>query len=668
MDVLGTQFFKINSINKLVLYFIFVTFVALSAFRIFLLIHYSERIVSTGDALYMLIQGARVDLVLMGYVYLIPFLVSVFLADNKLSGYIAFVIKLWLVMAFTTLIFMEVITPEFIAEYDVRPNRLFLDYLKYPGEVSSMLWAGYKGAILLGLAGLYISLKVAFNWVKNVPSHASYSSIFVRVPVFFLAIVIGFLSIRSSLQHRPFNPSMVYFSNDNLVNTLILNSSYSLLYSAYNSREDRDTSQLYGAMPENEIIDYVRSNMNVNSDDFISSKYPTLAKHRASYRGKPKNIVILLQESLGSRYVGSLGGEDLTPNLDRLMQEGWAFTQLHATGTRSVRGIEAVITGFNPTPARSVVKLEKSQTGFFTIASLLKSRGYQTQFIYGGESHFDNMKSFFLGNGFSNIHDLPVFDHPHFVGSWGASDEDLYNEAHKELSRMYKTGKPFFSLVFTTTNHTPFEYPDTCMKLNDSNSSEDTRKGTRENAIRYSDCALGKFFEKAKKADYWQNTLFLVVADHDSRAFGSSLIPIEHFEIPALILGKDIVARRDERLSSQIDLPPTLLSLAGIDASYPMTGFDLTHDIPESKQRALMQYGENFAWMDRELITVFQPGKIVKVFKHNGHQLQTELSLTDTLKKMKVKPAKAQALFGGLAYQKGLYDFIDLKGGEVIQH
>ncbi len=137
----------------------------------------------------------------------------------------------------------------------------------------------------------------------------------------------------------------------------------------------------------------------------------------------------------------------------------WSLDNLYATGTRSVRGIEAVTTGFFPTPSRSTVKLTKSQSNFFSIADVLKQNGYITQFIYGGESHFDNMKSFFLGNGFTDIQDLPTFDSPSFVGSWGASDEDLYDKAHQQFSMMQQQNKPFFSLVFTSSNHSPFEYP-----------------------------------------------------------------------------------------------------------------------------------------------------------------------------------------------------------------
>lgn len=178
--------------------------------------------------------------------------------------------------------------------------------------------------------------------------------------------------------------------------------------------------------------------------------------------------------------------------MDKLINEGWAFTRMYATGTRSVRGIEAVTTGFSPTPARSVVKLGKSQNNFFSIAGLLKTQQYHTQFIYGGESHFDNMKSFFLGNGFVDMQDLPTFSNPKFVGSWGASDEDLFNKADEQFTQMAKEGKPFFSLVFTSSNHSPFEYPDGVI------TQYNEPKQTVENAVKYADYALGQFVEKAK--------------------------------------------------------------------------------------------------------------------------------------------------------------------------
>jgi phosphoglycerol transferase MdoB-like AlkP superfamily enzyme len=268
-----------------------------------------------------------------------------------------------------------------------------------------------------------------------------------------------------------------------------------------------------------------------------------------------------------------------------------------------VRGIEAVISGYAPTPAQSVVKLSLAQKNFFTIASLLSEKGYLTEFIYGGESHFDNMRGFFTNNGFSHVVDQKDFVKPEFVGSWGVSDEDLLNRTHEQLLAHHASGKPFFTLAFTSSNHAPFEFPDGRIEL------FDKVKATENNAVKYTDYALGEFFKKAKASPYYQDTLFLVVADHDIRVRGDDLVPVKHFHIPALILGADIQARKISTVASHIDLPTTLLSLAGIEAEHPMIGRDISAEPADLAGRAMMQYEQNYAWMEGQQVVVLRPEK-----------------------------------------------------------
>jgi len=475
--------------------------------------------------------------------------------------------------------------------------------------------------------------------------------------LFVILVPALFLGARSSLQHRSFNPSLVYFSSDNLVNSLILNSSYSVLVDLYNLKAEKNAQDFYGSMDENEIIRNIRASISSNVADFGSDTAPTLAYHPATYQGPQKNIVIILEESLGARYVGGLGGLPLTPNLDKIIKNGWSLANIYATGTRSVRGIEAITTGFSPSPSRSVVKLSKSQTDFFTIAGFLKEKGYHTQFIYGGESHFDNMKSFFLGNGFSDIKDLPTFDNPEFVGSWGASDEDLFKQADIELSRLSDRNQPFFSLIFSTSNHSPYEFPSGCSDL------YNTPTNTRENAIKYADCALGKFISKAKTANYWKDTIFLIIADHDARVFGASIFPIDYFRIPAVIFGEGISPRLDLRLASQLDIPPTLLSLAGINGFHPMIGHDLTRSIAPDQQRAMMQHGPNFAWMDNERAIIFRANESPRIYTHDGRTLGHPVPEVDNRILAK---AKANALWASLAYRKGYYSPSNMGASNTI--
>ncbi|HEX5057573.1 MAG TPA: LTA synthase family protein, partial [Gammaproteobacteria bacterium] len=457
------------------------------------------------------IQGLRFDLVALGAVLLVPALLTPLCSLRNSS------LKVWrpallcyLSAAGAFIVFMEIATPSFIGEYDTRPNILFFEYLKHPREVFQTLWHAYACQLLVAAAALPLTawlLQVAVgNSVRQLPVIRGRQALWMT-PLLFLACG---MMVRSTLDHRPVNPSTVAISSDPMVNSLALNSFYTVLYALYELRHEPDAGFHYAEMPEDRVIATVRTEMKYPVAAFPEPSLPTLHRQEATVRReRPLNLVIVLEESLGAEFVGSLGGLPLTPHLDGLTKQGWWFENLYATGTRSVRGIEAVITGFPPTPASSVVKLGKSQNNFFTLASLLDRYGYDCSFIYGGESQFDNMRRFFMNNGFKSVVDEKDYKNPVFTGSWGVSDEDLFNKAHERFSAA--GDKPFFSLVFSSSNHIPFQYPDGRIE------PYDKEKNTVNNAVKYADYALSNFIEKARQSNYWRNTLFLIVADHNSR-------------------------------------------------------------------------------------------------------------------------------------------------------
>jgi len=252
-----------------------------------------------------------------------------------------------------------------------------------------------------------------------------------------------------------------------------------------------------------------------------------------------------------------------------------------------------------PTPGKSIVKLERSQQDFFTIAGLLAQEGYSTEFIYGGDSKFDNMKAFFLSNGFQKIYDQKVFNNPVFEGTWGVSDEDLFRKSN-EVFKSHK-GKPFFSLVLTTSNHDPFEFPDGRIEL------YEQPKMSRHNVMKYADYSVGRFFEMAKKEKYYKNTVFLIIADHSTRMRGQDLVPIHKFHIPGIILGPGIEPAKYEKVCSQIDMPSTLLDLIGVSTVHPFIGRPLLSLSENVQGRAIMQYGEVNAYMVGNNVIVNRP-------------------------------------------------------------
>ncbi|MBE0363514.1 hypothetical protein PULV_a0965 [Pseudoalteromonas ulvae UL12] len=616
--------------------------------RIALLFWQNSRL-NDGD-IWPVISGAiRIDLSSIGYLATIGvFILILHVLARPKTELFQRIFTLYGSSVVTVVVIVEASTPAFINQYDVRPNRLYIEYLDYPQEVFSMLVHGHLFAMLstLLLASLtsvysYRLLCRAFTQPQSLKKASNLS-------ILMAALIICLFAARGTLNHRPLNPALVYFSQDSLVNSLVLNSTYSVAFALKNMGNEKSASNLYGTMPRQQIIDTVKKAS--YRKQFVAGNIPTLAHNKPFVSGVKKNLVIILEESLGARFVGELGGLDITPELDKLYQQGWGFDNLYATGTRSVRGIEAITTGFTPSPSRSVVKLSKSQHNFFSLADVLSQEGYKTQFIYGGESHFDNMKSFFLGNGFNDIVDINHIDNPQFISSWGVSDEDLFNQADKELTKLSNSTEPFFSLVFTSSNHDPFDIPQGKVSLPTGHDPENYK---RDLAIKYADYALGKFINKAKTQSYWENTVFLVVADHDVRVFGSEPVPLKSFHIPAVILNSDMKSKRDPRLVSQIDLPVTLLSLLGIDQATPMLGFDLTKSYPV--ERAMMQYYDNFAYLENDRAVILMPNQQTSYWRYNKQtkiqEKNEQLNVDQTL----AEKALAHVLFSNLAYTEQLY-------------
>lgn len=634
--------------------FILIALLITTLSRVILFFIFNERIVQTESYWMIFPIGLKMDMILISYLSFIP-LAILSLIPDKLLRYFNKFLFIYFIFFLSLFLFMEAVTPEFVKQYDTRPNKLFLDYLIYPSEVAKMLFKGHIAAVIsvliIFVVALYFGIKKGrklFRIPENLPKYTF------RLILFPILGFLLFWGARGSLTaKRPLNPSSAIFSNDQLTNVTGLNSLYTVIYAAYGIKNEANIEKMYGKMDESEAIDRVKKYMCVPDSLFTDPDIPLLHEQEPdTLIQRPYNLVILLQESLGAEFIGCLGGMPLTPELDKLSKEGLLFTHLYCTGTRSVRGIEAVVTGFIPSPSESVVKLSGSQSGFFTLASLLKRAGYNTSFIYGGMGNFDNMASFFNGNGFDNIIDEPVFDRDNnkyaFKGTWGYSDEDLATKANEYYKSM--DDKPFFSMMFSSSNHDPFEFPDGRIEL------YEQPKNSLHNAIKYADFSIGKFFELAKKEAYYKNTVFIVIADHNTRTYGKNLVPVNKFHIPALIVGAGVTEGSTyDKLCSQIDIPPTLLSMIGMKVETPMPGRNL-RSLPEAVEgRSIMQFHDINAFRVEDRIVILQPSKEPLQFEIKNDTTLIPMLLDKEL----AKDALGHVISAGYLYKKKLYHLPD---------
>jgi phosphoglycerol transferase MdoB-like AlkP superfamily enzyme len=590
---------------------LYIAIVAICAVgRGFLLLWQHARVadLSMPQQLMAFVHGLRMDTMAAGFA-LLPVVLVLCLWPRRFAALAAArLVRGWMVAGVVLFAFMEVVSFPFFAEYDVRPNHLFVEYLRYPKEVGSMIWKDQKLA-LAAVAALFVAMAwglrrvKAFRCVDSVLS-TPWRYRWVWLLPFASMIALG---IRSSLGHRPANVSDALYSTNRVANEVAKNSAYNVARAAMQAMKGQDLARRYGAIDEGEAFTRVHRLLGLPASTTPSLRRTLQPALTLPGSGKPRNLVLIVQESMGAQFVGFTGGRpDLTPHIDALAADSLAFTNLHANGTRSIRGLSALSAGIQAVPGEGVIKRFESQSGFFTVASLLKPLGYHASFIYGGEGRFDNMKPWYLGNGFDEVIEQKDYPSPRFSSTWGVSDEDLLAKAHERFTALAAASQPFVSVVFTSSNHTPFELPENTIEW-----VPGVQKRSVENAIKYADHALGAFFAAAKKGAYYANTVFVVAADHNVRVYGDDPVPVAGFHIPALIHGVGIQPRRHTALASQPDVLATALTHLGVPLDVPILGNPL--GVPH-EPFVLMQFNDVYGFRRGDKLAVLQPEKPAATF------------------------------------------------------
>lgn len=610
----------IKELFKVYVVFITIFFIG----RVFFYLLYFDRLsdISISESLLTFIYGLRMDTIVISIILVIPtILLSLF--PKKYLETICKFLKFYIITFIVVAIFIESASFPFFAQYDLRPNYLFIEYLEYPKEVSSLLFKDYKLPFILTFISIFIAIKIylKLNFINfQKVFEQSYKS---RIILFLPILVILFLGIRSSFGHRPVNISDALYSTNRVINEITKNSLHSLGYAYYSNKKSENNISKYGKISIDEAYKLASQTLGIEYKDKSKPFYREV-KSKVETK-KQKNLVIFIQESMGAQFTGFVGNEKLTPNLDKLAKNYISFTNLFSNGTRSVRGLAALSSGTLPIHGIEVLKRNKSQQDYFTIASLLKPYGYKSSFIYGGEARFDNMKSWYLGNGFDKVIEQKDYINPIFESTWGVSDEDLVIKANEQFKTYEKNGENFVSIMFSSSNHTPFELPDGKIEF-----EKDTPKASVENAIKYADFAIGKFFELALKENYFKNTVFVIVADHNVRIYGDEIVPINMFQIPAIIVSQDIEPQTFSRLTSQSDVLATALDLIGIDLSYPILGNSIFKD--NKKDINLILFDDIYTYRKENIVTILVPNKQAKTYIYKDKKL-IEREYDETLQK-----------------------------------
>lgn len=467
----------------------------------------------------------------------------------------------------------------FWEEFGVRFNFIAVDYLIYTYEVVSNISESYPLPIIIAtLVLLVVATLFLFN--KMGAFRNTFSS---KMP-FLRRLSIGVpIIITGALLLALLTNSMAEISLNSVVNEVGKNGVFSF-FRAFRSNE-LDYEKFYNKLPEKESYTILKKNLTQTNQQYNSNSFDAILRQTNGGEEIHPNIVLVVIESFSAEYLSAFGNtEQLTPIYDELAQSSVFFTNLYATGTRTVRGMEALTLSVPPTPGNSIVR-RPNNAHLFSIATILQQKKYHPYFIYGGDGYFDNMNRFFSGQGFDIVDrdrgnllpdDLKTTRHAipdeevDFENAWGICDEDLYKQALKYADKSSSEKQPFFQFIMTTSNHRPYTFPEGKINL---------PQGNRNAAVKYTDFALGEFIKAAQKKPWFKNTVFVIVADHCASSAGKWEININKHHIPAVIFNLNRPPQKIDRLTSQIDLIPTLFGYLNWSYKTELYGKDINKTV-----------------------------------------------------------------------------------------
>lgn len=495
-------------------------------------------------------------------------------------------------------------------EFNTRFNFIAVDYLVYTTEVIGNIQQSYPiGWIVATIAFVsFLFIYLVRGRIKGSNVHPLHFRHRTKLVGIYAGVLLLITLTVTSKEHR--------FSDNTYANELAGNGLYEL-FAAYRNNE-LDYDQFYKRIESRKAFNLIHQLIKTPDAEFISSNGESIERRIVSTGEEKKlNVVLISVESLSADFMASFGNQNaITPFLDSLAQKSLLFTNLYATGTRTVRGLEALSLCVPPTPGQSIVRRPNNED-LFSLGKVFNEKGYESKFIYGGYGYFDNMNYFFSNNGYTVVDRSAIPDEDiDYENVWGVADENLFELALKEIEKS-TNDKPVFAHIMTTSNHRPYTYPEGRIDI----PSHTSRQG----AVKYTDYSIGKFIKECSKKTWFNNTLFIIVADHCASSAGKTELPVNKYHIPMLIYAPRVITPgKMDRLMSQIDIGPTLLGLLNFSYTSKFYGYDI-FKLEPGRERAFVSTYQSLGYMKGNTLIVLSPQLKVNSFAVSEKQEQTAI-------------------------------------------
>jgi len=525
-------------------------------------------------------------------------------------------------------------------EFNVRFNFIAVDYLIYTTEVLGNIWESYNVPLIASGFVLATGLLLFLARKKIIASQYVKMRLGKRSIFFFLFLLFplaGYFLVNNSFKNT---------SNNNYVNELGGNGIYE--FGAAYWHNAIDYNKFYQGNDDKKNIAILRNMLQAPGTVFINDSLSIERKISSDSPEHKWNIVLISVESLSGDYLKYFGNnENITPYLDSLIPHSLFFKNFYASGTRTVRGLEALSLAIPPTPGQSIVRRPDNEN-MFSMGNVLRGKGYDVKFIYGGNSFFDNMGYFFSHNGYDVIDksDIPaskIFNET----SWGVADEIAFNVLLDECDKSYASNKLFFDHIMTVSNHRPYTYPENRIDIPPSTQSI-------QGAVKYTDYAINKFLKDASGKPWFNNTLFVIVADHCAKSAGKTDLPANRYHIPCMVYAPSLVKTAIvDRPTSQIDLAPTILGLMNLEYTSRFMGYDI-FKVPVANDRLFISTYQDMGYIKNDTMVILSPQKKINMYKVDFNTgINKPIPLNENLKNEAIAWYQgASFLFNNKGYEK----------------
>lgn len=486
--------------------------------------------------------------------------------------------------------------------WGARIDATLLNYINTPKVMLASVSALTLFMGILIWVALSILVCYFFNKILNLSFNKLDKGKLWEIPLFL--IILGFLiiPIRGGFQIIPINQSNVYFSKHMFANHTAVNFIWNFTNALTHRKGNKNPYKNFKTKTAEEIIAKTKNQLLQGNDSILKTENP--------------NVILIIWESLSAKAVGVLGGTpNVTENLNSLAKEGILFSNFYGNGDRTDKGLAAILSGYYPQPSSSIIKSPNKTQSLPMLTQEMKNLGYSTSFYYGGDSNFGNMITYLRNGNIDKIVDGTEFDKENWNSKWGAHDHIFLDRVMKDLSEP-QLEKPFFTVALTLTSHEPYEFP------GEYKFGKDSEENKYKSAQAYTDKAIGKFIEDAKKQPWWDDTLVVIMADHGHplpKHEGYFNAPIR-FKIPMVWLG-GALAKKDTTItnfSSQTDFAYTLTKILKGNAKQFTFGNHIFSN--SDKQYVHYVFNKGFGTINKEGSFVFDYVSKKPVIQIGNHQ------------------------------------------------